>query len=86
MVLDIKDKANILEQTVSNNYKPLNSKAMKTENDHVKYVPQTINGNPEVIKVINGIAREIIAGDKEGITIDQEIEICNVLNFANKAF
>ena len=45
-----------------------------------KFKVQTVNGNPEVIKVVNGIAREIILGDKKCISISTANDICKELN------
>ena len=45
------------------------------------YKVQTVNGgNPEVIQVINGIAREVIAGHKNSITMQQAKAIAQDLN------
>lgn len=47
---------------------------------HINYRVQTCNGNPEVIKVVNGIAKEIVAGEKRCLTMDQAKAIAKDLN------
>lgn len=44
------------------------------------YKVQTVNHNPEVIKVVNGIAKEIVAGEKNGISMAQAKAIAADLN------
>lgn len=41
---------------------------------------QTCNGNPEVIKVTNGIAKEIIAGEKSYLPMNRAKAIVMDLN------
>lgn len=44
------------------------------------YKTQTCNGNPEVIRTENGIAKEIVYGEKTQITKEEAARICKIMN------
>ena len=46
----------------------------------VTFKIQTCNGNPEVIKVGNGIAKKIIAGEKHCLSMAQAEGLCDLLH------
>jgi hypothetical protein len=53
---------------------------LKLSDMNTTYKVQTCNGNPEVIKVVNGIAKEIVAGEKRCLSMVQAKAIAKELN------
>lgn len=46
----------------------------------IKFKVQTVNHNPEVIKTVNGIATEIVAGQNTRLTLQQANNMAAKMN------